>query len=700
MKYEPTVLGREVMSTLGALGVCVLLVLVAVSAGAGIASGDGPDAQITDITISDREDVDGDGYASSFQVTVDADTDFPEVGGLGKANPEMEVVLALDAGGRSTVRSAPVGRDRDGTFIFEITGDEVFAQGGGDSDPIAVDPTFSVLTVRLLDADVLSSESVTSLDYVFVDDPLKIEKPANDKHRDVTVTANVEGADVYIDGEHRGETPWMSSFAVDHTKRYGERTVEVRADGYRTASKRVAPNRSTVRLTMERRTKPVIVVSEPDDATVYVDGQTVGQTPWVGEFWVDQSSTISVKKDGYFTKTFTNVSAPRSINASLVSLNTQLIGVSGTEFTFTNNTSQKESSATQNETQIIDVGGLDSSTATGNSTALASTSLLGIVNTTSVLDTAIRANVTAVPDRPRSAETIAFDGLDSYSLFGSIDSYTWSFGDGTTTSGQRVTHSYATPGTYEVALTVEDTDGFRDTVRTRLTVEDRSPRAVFGASRGQVETGQQVTFNGSKSVDPEGQIASYEWDFGDGSVDTGSSATHSYTTAGTYDVTLTVTDGAGNTATVTRTLTVRTPNQPPTASFDASDASPEAGTQVEFDASGSADADGQVQAYGWEFGDGTNATGQRVTHRFASSGTYTVRLSVRDDRGVVRTTTSEVDVAASEGAQPSTSASSSTPATERAVETTAVEESSSDESDRGILAALGNLLRDIFDVFG
>ncbi|MFC7029052.1 PEGA domain-containing protein [Halomicroarcula sp. GCM10025710] len=266
------------------------------------------------------------------------------------------------------MRSAPVGRDRDGTFIFEITGDEVFAQGGGDTDPIAVDPTFSILTVRLLDADVLSSEPVTSLDYLFVDDPLKIEQPANDSRRDVTVTANVDGADVYIDGERQGETPWTGSFAVDHTRRYGERTVEVRADGYRTASERVALNRSTVRLTMERRTKPVIVVSEPDDASVYVDGQAVGQTPWVGEFWVDQARTIRIEKDGYFTKTFTNVSAPRSINASLVSVNTQLSSVSGTEFTFINNTNQNESSTTQNETQVIDVGGLDSSTTTTNST--------------------------------------------------------------------------------------------------------------------------------------------------------------------------------------------------------------------------------------------------------------------------------------------------------------------------------------------
>ncbi|MFC7029053.1 hypothetical protein ACFQH8_19640 [Halomicroarcula sp. GCM10025710] len=87
MKYEPTVFGREVRSTLGALGFCVLLVLVAGAAGVGIASGDGPDAQITEITISDREDVDGDGYASSFQVTVEADTDFPEVGGWGRETP-------------------------------------------------------------------------------------------------------------------------------------------------------------------------------------------------------------------------------------------------------------------------------------------------------------------------------------------------------------------------------------------------------------------------------------------------------------------------------------------------------------------------------------------------------------------------------------------------------------------------------------
>ena len=674
-------------STLRALGVCVVIVLVAVSASVGIASADDPDAQITEITISDREDVDGDGYVSSFQVTVDADTEFPEVGGLGAGNPEMEVVLALDAGGTSTVRSVPVGRDRDGTFIFEITGDEVFAQGGGDTDPIAVDPTFSVLTVRLLDADVLSSESVTSLDYVFVDDPLKIETPANDTRRDVTVTANVDGADVYLDGERRGETPWTGSFAVDHTRRYGETTVEVRADGYRTASERVALNRSTVRLSMERRTKPVIVVSTPDDATVYVDGQAVGQTPWVGEFWVDQSRTVRVERDGYFTQTFTNVSAPRSINASLVSVNTRLSGVGGTEFTFVNGTSTNESSTSQNGTQVFDVGSIESSTATGDPTVAVPGSLPGIVDTTSVLDTAIHANVTAVPDRPRSAQTIAFDGLDSYSLFGAIDSYTWSFGDGTTASGQRVTHSYATPGTYDVALTVEDTDGFRDTVRTRLTVEDRDPRAVFATSRGKVEPGQQVTFDGSGSVDPEGQIASHEWDFGDGSVGTGASATHSYTTAGSYDVTLTVTDAAGNVATVTRTLTVRTPNQPPTAAFDASDASPAAGTQVEFDASGSADADGQVQAYGWEFGDGTNATGERVTHRFASPGTYTVTLSVRDDRGVVRTTTSEVDVAATQDASASTSASNRASATERAAVTTAAEAAADDNG--GVPTSVG-----------
>lgn len=627
-----------------------LLVSTVSGAGVGIALADDPDAKIEDITIFNRQDVDGDGYVSSFQLRVDADTDFPEVGGLGKANPVMEIVLHLEDGGSSVAKKAPVGRDRDGTFIFQIDGDEVFAQGGGDTDPIAVNPTFSVVEVRLLDADVLTHNSVTSLNQLLVSDPLKIERPSDDRYRDVTVTSNVDGADVFVDGERRGRTPWTGSFAVDHDNRYGNTLIEVREDGYETASKRVELDSPEVRLAMEKQTKPVAVTSEPDGATVYVDGQEVGTTPWIGEFWVRGSHTIRVEKSGYFGQEFTTVSHSRTIHASLLSSSLQLSNIDYlntiyTNVTFDDSSDTNDSSTSQDETQVIDTGTLDSSpVVTGSSNVDFTEYLPRIVDSTSVIDAAISASTTSTPSEPLSSETVTFDASNSHSLFGSVDSYTWTFGDGTTDRGRRVTHSYDTPGTYDVELKIEDTEGNRDTVHDQITVEDRSPNAVFVSSHGTVETGQQVRFNGSSSFDPEGPITSYEWDFGDGTVRKGATQNHSYASAGDKDVTLTVTDASGTTAAVTRTLSVYIPNDPPSASFDVLNTDSGADLQVEFDASTSVDPDGELQAYGWEFGDGTNASGERVVHEFESPGTYTVELSVRDDRGDVRQTKKQIDV--------------------------------------------------------
>ncbi|MDH3458376.1 MAG: PKD domain-containing protein, partial [Gemmatimonadota bacterium] len=64
------------------------------------------------------------------------------------------------------------------------------------------------------------------------------------------------------------------------------------------------------------------------------------------------------------------------------------------------------------------------------------------------------------------------------------------------------------------------------------------------------------TFDGSGSTDPDGTIVSYEWDFGDGATGTGVSPSHTYAAAGTYDVTLTVTDNDGATDTQATTATI------------------------------------------------------------------------------------------------------------------------------------------------
>ncbi|MGY1595220.1 PKD domain-containing protein, partial [Geodermatophilus sp. SYSU D00708] len=83
-------------------------------------------------------------------------------------------------------------------------------------------------------------------------------------------------------------------------------------------------------------------------------------------------------------------------------------------------------------------------------------------------------------------------------------------------------------------------------------------------------------------------------------------------------------------------------NAAPTAAFTAT----AAGLQVSVDGSASADADGSIASYAWEFGDGTTGTGATAAHDYTVGGTYTVRLTVTDDSGVTGETTRQVEVSA------------------------------------------------------
>jgi PKD repeat protein len=170
---------------------------------------------------------------------------------------------------------------------------------------------------------------------------------------------------------------------------------------------------------------------------------------------------------------------------------------------------------------------------------------------------------------------------------------------------------------------------------------NQPPVAAFTSSC----TNLACTFDGSGSSDPDGTIASYAWNFGDGTTGTGVAPGHTYAADGTYPVALTVTDnnGAANSVTHNVTVTSAPPtNQPPIAAFTSSCTD----LACTFDGSGSSDLDGTIASYGWNFGDGATGTGVAPSHTYAVGGTYSVVLTVTDNGGATNSITHDVTVTA------------------------------------------------------
>src|SRR5205807_4694463 len=138
-----------------------------------------------------------------------------------------------------------------------------------------------------------------------------------------------------------------------------------------------------------------------------------------------------------------------------------------------------------------------------------------------------------------------------------------------------------------------------------VTVTSPPPPALtasFTYSPANPQVGQAVSFTGSASGGTPPYT--YSWTFGDGGIGSGSSVTHSYQAAGSYNVVLTVIDAGGQTASSTQAASVSNPPPPPlTSSFTYSPSSPVAGQQVTFTASASG---GTVPySFSGNFGDGS-----------------------------------------------------------------------------------------------
>ena len=244
-----------------------------------------------------------------------------------------------------------------------------------------------------------------------------------------------------------------------------------------------------------------------------------------------------------------------------------------------------------------------------------------------------------------SALTAGVDASASTDADGTIASYSWNWGDGSTAgTGVTASHSYATAGTYTITLTVTDNGGLTATSTGSVTVAAAPPVNQAPVSSFTVLPSQlTVNVDGSGSTDADGTIAGYAWNFGDGTAGTGVTTSHVYGAAGTYTITLTVTDddGATNASSQPVQVVAPAPNAKPVASFT-SDVD---GLTANL-TSTSTDSDGEIVSYAWDLGDGQSSTEPSLVHSYAAAGSYSVKLTVTDDDAATTTVTKTVTVTA------------------------------------------------------
>jgi PKD repeat protein len=230
-----------------------------------------------------------------------------------------------------------------------------------------------------------------------------------------------------------------------------------------------------------------------------------------------------------------------------------------------------------------------------------------------------------------------FSGASSVSPTGKIEKYSWDFGDTGKAATRTATHIYKEAGEYEVVLTVLDSAKKKGETAQRFTVKapdspplvslKTTPEAKDGVLAGQAPF--DVIFDASGSQDPNDDIVEYAWDFdGDSKMDDANAVTsHRFLDAGTFNVSLTVTDSANLSSTSQVVLKVEAAGLK--ADIQADPVSGVTPLTVKFDASGSSYPDGKIVSYEWNFGDGKppRTDTAKVTYQYTAVGTFTAKVT-------------------------------------------------------------------------
>lgn len=217
---------------------------------------------------------------------------------------------------------------------------------------------------------------------------------------------------------------------------------------------------------------------------------------------------------------------------------------------------------------------------------------------------------------------------------GTINSWSWDFDNGSTSTTQNPTNTYTTLGVYDVQLTVQTTDGCSNSITQQVGMYPL-PVADFSFGDACLQTDFQFT---DLSTVSSGAVTSWNWDFDDGATSTGQNPVNLYAADGTYDVTLTATTDHNCSDDITQTVTVH-----PLPVADFSNTTVCALITMDY-TDQSTVTSGSITNWDWYFGDGATSTGQNTTNLFATGGTYTTSLVVTTALGCQDSTAIDVTV--------------------------------------------------------
>ena len=239
-------------------------------------------------------------------------------------------------------------------------------------------------------------------------------------------------------------------------------------------------------------------------------------------------------------------------------------------------------------------------------------------------------NVSPLPSVAFSATTAGPLALDFLNLTANATSFSWSFGDGATSTAVNPSHTYSAPGTYNVILTAFNNCGSASF--TQIIDVLVPPTAAFTSTNPEGCAPLSVSFTDQST----GVIAGYNWSFPGGtpSASTAANPTVVYSQPGTYDVTLVVGNASGNNTLLEADYVVV--GEAPAAGFGVSLSGNTA--TVTSTATG-------ATAFSYDFGDGTSSTQANPSNTYAAGGTYTITQTVTNACGSA-TATETVTIAA------------------------------------------------------